>query len=188
MSNKGAAFILSAPAGTGKTTLMKRLINELPHIVESVSYTTREPRKGEVPGKDYHFISLGEFKRMINENEFLEHVELYGHYYGTSKKWVEEKLNEGKDVVLVIDTQGGVELKKTGFNATYIFITPPSMEELKRRLKGRSTETNSVIEERLACVDRELEQGQLYDYQVINDKLDEAFEQLKKIILEDRRN
>jgi guanylate kinase len=168
---------------------MQRLADELPHVIQSISYTTRTPREGEHPGKDYHFVGLVEFKRMIEAGEFLEYVNLYGHYYGTSSKWIEERLAEGKSVILVIDTQGGLYLKQQGFEATYIFVRPPSMDELKRRLKGRSTETSSVIEERLACVDRELEQGKQYDYEIVNDDLDEAYEELKTIILEeDRRN
>lgn len=190
MSNKvlgnlkrGLVFVMSAPTGTGKTTLMKKLTDEFPCVIQSISYTTREPRPGEIPGKDYHFIPLAEFKQMIEAGEFLEHVKLYGHHYGTSKKWVEDRLNEGKHVVLVIDTQGGLQLKNKNFPAVYIFVSPPSKEELVRRLEQRSTETDSVIEERLACVEREMLQGEQYDYHIINDNLDGAYQNLKSILI-----
>lgn len=180
---EGLVFILSGPTGTGKTTLMKMLNDEFPCIVQSISYTTRPPRPNEVPGKDYHFVSLNEFDLMINNHEFLEHVTLYGHHYGTSKKWVEKRLSQGKHVIFVIDTQGGLQLKKQGYPATFIFLQPPSKDELRRRLAGRHTETNSMIDSRLEQVERELKQGNAYDYHIINDNLEVAYQVLKSIII-----
>lgn len=180
---RGLVFILSGPTGTGKTTLMKMLNQEFPIVVQSISYTTRLPRPTETPGKDYHFVSLKEFQLMIEKDEFLEHVTLYDHHYGTSKKWVEERLKQGKHVIFVIDTQGGLQLKEQGYPATYIFLNPPSMDELRRRLSSRHTETNSMIDSRLEQVARELEQGKAYDYHITNDNLDVAYQVLKSIII-----
>lgn len=180
---RGLAFVLSGPTGTGKTTLIHKMHANYPCVVQSISYTTRMPRVGEVPGKDYHFVGLKDFDQMVEKNEFLEHVTLYNHHYGTSKKWVEDRLNEGKHVILVIDTQGGLQLKNRGYQATYIFLKPPSEEELRRRLNSRDTETSSTIDERLKQVKRELTEGQQYDYTIINQDLDTAYEVLKSIII-----
>lgn len=190
MSNKilgnlkrGLPFVLSGPTGTGKTTLIQKLHANYPCVVQSISYTTRMPRVGEVPGKDYHFVSLTDFNQMVANHEFLEHVTLYNHRYGTSKTRVEEQLNEGKHVILVIDTQGGLQLKNLGYPATYIFLKPPSEEELRRRLTGRHTETSSTIDERLKQVKRELSDGLQYDYTIVNQDLETAYEVLKSIII-----
>jgi len=179
---KGLIFIISAPAGTGKTTLVKRLIHEFPHVVQSLSYTTRAPRKGEINGVDYNFIDRATFEEKIRSGELLEYIELYGFYYGTSCLWVEEQRKKGNHVILVIDTQGGLNLK-TKIQATFIFIEPPSLEELKNRLILRKTEPLSVIEKRLSCVERELEQGKNYDYRIINDRIDVAYQVLKSIFI-----
>lgn len=196
MSNKilgnlkrGLPFVLSGPTGTGKTTLIQEIHKEHPEIVQSISYTTRMPRTGEIPGKDYHFVSLHDFNNMIENGDFLEHVTLYGHHYGTSKKWVEDTLKQGKHVILVIDTQGGLQLKAKGYKATYVFLKPPSNEELIRRLESRQSETSSTLDERLKQVERELTEGKQYDYTIINDRLDVALEVFKSIIIaEEHRN
>lgn len=185
----GIAFIVSAPSGTGKTTLVRKLTDHYPCIVQSISYTTREPREGEVPGKDYHFISLAAFKKMQENNEFLNYTTLFGHHYGTSRSWVESNLERGKHVVLVIDTQGGLKLKSEGFKAVTIFLKPPSDDELRRRLDGRLSETSSTLNERLDRVKRELKEGETYDYTIINDMLEVAYEVLKSIIIaEEHKN
>lgn len=181
-SQRGLLFIVSAPTGTGKTTLVKRLMNEFPSIIASISYTTRFPREGEVQGVDYHFITEEDFKRKIEENDFLEYVQLYETYYGTSKSWVEERLKEGKHVILVIDTQGTLNLKKK-IKVPTIFIKPPSLEILKERLLKRETESLDIIEKRLAWVKSELEASKSYDYQLINDHLDIAYEVLRSIFI-----
>lgn len=183
----GLAFIVSAPAGTGKTTLVKMLMKEFPCVVGSISYTTRMPRAGEVDGKDYHFISNEEFKRRIEENEFLEYVKLYGCYYGTSRLAVEELLAQGKHVILVIDTQGSIQLREK-FPATFIFLQPPSLEILRERLSLRKTESLLGIEERLAWAQKEFEAVVYYDYRIINDDLAVAYQILKSILIaEDHR-
>ena len=181
MLSKGKLFILSAPAGTGKTSLMARLVQELPDTVQSLSYTTRSPRKGEVEGAHYRFVSKKTFEEMIGRGEFLEHVLLFGHYYGTSKKAIEERLSQGKNIILVIDTQGAMELKDK-VEATYIFVSPPSMQALKERLLKRSTECDDKIGERLKVAKEELKKKDAYDFEVINDNFEEALLQLKQII------
>ena len=179
---EGLIFIVSAPAGTGKTTLVKRLTQEFPHIKSSISYTTRKPRQGEINGVDYNFIDKTEFEAKINAGEFLEYVQLYGFYYGTSRKWVEGQLKKGNHVVLVIDTQGGLNLKEK-ISAIFIFIEPPSLEELKKRLLLRKTEPARIVEERLECAAREILQGKQYNYRIINDQIDAAYQVLRSILV-----
>lgn len=179
---KGLVFIVSAPAGTGKTTLVDRLAHEFPRVIRSISYTTRTPREGEVDGKDYHFIKNDEFERMVEKGLFLEYVKLYDYYYGTSKQWVNEQQKKGNHVVLVIDTQGALRLKGS-IPAIYVFVRPPSLDELSRRLEKRKTETVEVQEQRLAWAKVELEAARYYDYQIVNDDLDVAYEVLKSIFI-----
>jgi guanylate kinase len=182
MSNRGQLFILSAPAGTGKTTLMGRLLKEVPNLDQSVSYTTRPPREGEASDGHYRFVTRDVFEEMIAREEFLEYVLLYGDYYGTSKKALEEKLSRGKKVVLVIDSQGAMKLKGK-VEATTIFVLPPSLEELKRRLTHRGSESEAKIKQRLAVAENEIGRKSEYDYIVVNDDLEKALDQLKKIII-----
>lgn len=179
---EGMAFVISAPAGTGKTTLVKMLTEEFLDIVESVSFTTRAPREGEVDGKHYRFVSTDTFERLIQEGEFLEYVRLYGSYYGTSLKWVREKQKEGKSVVLVIDTQGGLQLKNK-LKASYIFLQPPSLDALRQRLIKRQTESLASIEQRLQWALKELKEGRRYDYLIVNDDLSTAYQVLRSIVI-----
>lgn len=179
---EGLIFVVSAPAGTGKTTLVKKLTHEFPDAKTSISFTTRKPRNQEMQGIDYHFIDEAEFKEKIEAGEFLEYVQLYGFYYGTSRRWVEEQLKSGKHVILVIDTQGGLKLKEK-ISAVFIFIEPPSLEVLKQRLMTRKTETAEVIQKRLACAEREMIQGNQYNYRIINDQIDTAYHVLKSIFI-----
>ena len=181
--SKGLVFIVSAPAGTGKTTLVRMLTNEFSCVEESISCTTREKRMGEINGRDYHFLSKPEFLKMIDEQDFLEHAEVFGNYYGTSRQFVIEAQNRSKHVILVIDTQGALALKKQNFEATYIFISPPSMEELKIRLINRKTENSQTLEERLSWAKHEMELSSEYDYFIINDDLQIAYEALRSIII-----
>ena len=179
---RGQLFVLSAPAGTGKTTLVQMLTEEFPCVIPSISYTTRHPRPGEKHGGHYNFVSIEEFDRKIVANEFLEYVQLYGHFYGTSRDWVEEQLESGKHVVLVIDTQGALQLMgKVPLRS--IFLMPPSPDELRRRLKGRKTESESIIEERLEWANQELERCRYYDYCIINDDLNTAYQVLRSILI-----
>ena len=184
----GLVFVVSAPAGTGKTTLVRMLTEEFDCVAESISYTTRPIRRGEVEGRDYYFISETEFKKKIAQGDFLEYARVFDHYYGTSRKTVEEKLSAGKHVALVIDTQGAMQLKKT-LKATYIFIRPPNLEELKRRLHGRKSDTQEAIDVRLSWAEKEIEAAKFYDYLIVNENLKMAYEVLRAIfIAEEHRN
>lgn len=179
---RGLVFILSAPAGTGKTTLVEKLANEFPSVVASVSFTTRSPRAGEINGIHYHFVDEAEFVKRISNEEFLEHVQLYGDYYGTSRLLLEEQLAQGKHVILVIDTQGALLLKEK-IEATYIFVSPPSLSVLEKRLLARKTEPQSVIQKRLAWAEHEMIAAKAYDYLIVNDELNTAYQVLRSIII-----
>jgi len=179
---KGLLFIVSAPAGTGKTTLVTMLVEEFSNVIRSISYTTRKKRPDEVDGQDYFFIDQDEFQKRIQKGEFLEYAEVFGNYYGTSKKYVEEKRSLGQHVVLVIDTQGAMKLRDYE-DAIFIFVRPPSMEEQRRRLQKRHTESSEAIEKRLSWAQDELQVAKDYDYQIINDDLKVAYEVLKSIII-----
>jgi guanylate kinase len=185
---KGLVFVVSAPAGTGKTTLVRMLQAEFPCVIESVSYTTRGPRPGEQEGRDYHFISLDAFTKKIEEGEFLEHAKVFDHYYGTSQKFVEAQQDQGKHVLLVIDTQGALQLKNH-YNAVFIFISPPSLSELRTRLAGRRTETETMIEHRLSWAEKEMALASHYDYHIVNENLQTAYAVLRSILIaEEHRN
>jgi guanylate kinase len=185
---RGLLVIVSAPAGTGKTTLVKMLTDEFPNIIQSVSFTTRSPRGEEKNELDYHFVSSEEFEEMIKNNRFLEYALIYREYYGTDSQWVEKQLNSGKHVVLVIDTQGGLQLKGK-IPGVFVFIEPPSMEVLKQRLEKRNTEPKAKIAERLEWAKKEIESGRQYDYRIINDDLKTAYQVLRSIVIaEEHKN
>jgi guanylate kinase len=185
---QGKVFVVSAPAGTGKTTLVQMLVGEFPCVVENISFTTRKSRPGELSGVHYHFISREEFEKKIAHKEMLEYVTLYGDYYGTSCEAVEQWQNQGKHVILVIDTQGALQLMDR-FSAVFIFIKPPSLEELRERLIKRKTESPEIIERRLAWAQKEISFADKYDYCIINDNLDVAYTVLKSILIaEEHRN
>lgn len=179
---KGLVFVVSAPAGTGKTTLVKMLVEEFSCVKASVSCTTRPPRKGEVPGEDYDFISEQEFEEKIADGDFLEYAKVFDHYYGTCKKSLLKQLEKGKHVILVIDTQGAMQIKKL-WPAVYVFILPPSMEELSRRLNSRQTEQPEKIKSRLEWARREVAMAVNYDYQIVNDHLKIAYQVLRSIVI-----
>ncbi len=186
--SRGLAFVISAPAGTGKTTLVRMLCKRFDCIVSSVSFTTRRPRKNEVQGRDYHFISREEFTKKMAEGEFLEYAEVFGHYYGTSKTFVEAEQLAGKHVVLVIDTQGAIQLMGS-FDATFIFISPPNLTELGNRLRARRSETDATLEHRLSWAEKEMALASKYDYHIVNERLHVAYEVLRAIfIAEEHRN
>ncbi len=183
---KGLLIVISAPSGTGKTTLTHMLLKEFPDMEFSVSYTTRKPRPGEVNGKDYFFVDRETFERMIEEGDFLEWAQVYGNLYGTSKSQVLKALNEGKDILLDIDTQGALQVKKNFPEAVLIFILPPSFKELERRLRSRGTDDEETIEKRLKIARVEVERAPLYDYIVVNDVLEKAYEKLRSIVIAEK--
>lgn len=180
--DRGLIFVVSAPAGTGKTTLVNMLIQEFSCVVASVSFTTRKPRSGEIEGVHYYFLSEEEFANRIAKGEFLEYVKLYGNYYGTSRLWLQEQQEKGKHVILVIDTQGVMQLREK-LNATSIFISPPSIEELEKRLKSRETESWDMIEKRLMWAKEEMKAQERYDYRIVNDDLATAYQVLRSILI-----
>jgi len=179
---KGLLFVVSAPAGTGKTTLVHMLTKEYSAVVQSISCTTRSPRNNEKNGVHYHFIDKEGFEEKIKEGEFLEYAKIYDDYYGTSKKWVEEQRTLGKHVILVIDIQGAQQLKNKA-DAIYIFIEPPSFEVLQQRLIGRKTENPETVKQRLSWAKQEMQAGKSYDYRIVNEDLEISYQVLKSIII-----
>ena len=179
---KGKLFVISGPSGTGKGTICDRIISETDDVELSVSMTTREPREGEIEGKNYFFVSEDEFLKAIEEDGFLEHAKVYEHSYGTPKKAVLERLEKGTDVILEIDTQGAMNIKKKFPEGVFIFIMPPSIEELRRRIESRGKDSPETIELRLGEAEKEMRLADEYDYRVTNDDLDEAVERVKEIM------
>ena len=181
-TKKGLVFVMSAPAGTGKTTLLHMLLDEFPTVVESISCTTRPARPGEADGEHYHFLTDEEFDRQVAAGEFLEHAEVFGIRYGTSKRIVEDLLGKKKHVFMVLDTQGALAIQKQ-MEAVFIFLSAPSREEQKRRLVERKTESAEIIEKRLAWADHELEQIGNYHYHIVNDNLNTAYQSLRAVFI-----
>jgi guanylate kinase len=180
----GLLFVISAPAGTGKTTLVEMILEEFPTaIAKSCSCTTRVPRPKEIQKKHYDFLSLEEFQKKMKADEFLEFAQVFGDYYGTLKEEVVGFQKEGKHVILVIDTQGALEIKEKNIPAVFIFISPPSMEELRRRLFKRQTENEEKIEERLEWAKREMSVADQYDYHIVNDHLEITYQILRSIFI-----
>ena len=177
----GKLLAVSGPSGVGKGTIVKTIIKRRADVVESVSCTTRPPRQGEVNGKEYFFLSHEEFDRRIKEDDFLEYDEHFGNYYGTPKSFVRETLKT-KSVIMEIDVVGSLNAKKTFPECILVMVVPPSIEELKRRLKGRNSETDEQIENRLARMEYELSHCDEYDYVIVNDDLENAIAQLEAII------
>lgn len=178
---KGILMVVSGPSGVGKGTLVKTLVKRRGDVVESVSCTTRAPRAGEVHGREYYFLTREEFEKRIAEGDFLEYDEHFGNYYGTPKSFVREQLKE-KSVILEIDVVGALNAKKAFPESVLVMIAPPSVEELKRRLIGRGTETAEEIENRLSRIDYELSQKEKYDKVIVNDELERAIEELGEIL------
>lgn len=183
MTRRGHLFVLSGPAGAGKTTLVTRLTEEFEYVVESVSCTTRPARSGEIEGEHYHFLSQQSFESRLLAGDFIEHAKIFGHYYGTARQEVDRLLAGGLYVFLVIDTQGAQQVRHK-IPCTSIFLSPPSMAELRSRLAKRRTESNEAIERRLRwAAEYELQQIQNYDYHIVNDDLDEAYDHLRSIVI-----
>lgn len=180
---KGKIFAISAPSGTGKTTIIKRLLSEIPRLVYSVSATTRKKRNNETSGTDYFFISEKQFLDRIKKNEFVEWEKVYDYYYGTFKHFIDENILTGKNVIAEVDVKGALALKKIYSDAVLIFIAPPSFDELVERLTKRKTETNSDLKKRIERAKMELSQKDKFDYVVINNDLENAISQAKSLIL-----
>ena len=183
VQKKGVLFVISGPSGVGKGTINQKLFSEFSDVAFSVSATTRQPREGEVDGKHYFFISRQEFENRIANNEFLEHAEFAGNCYGTPRSYVLKLLEEGVSVILEIDLQGALQVKERMPESVSVFILPPSFEELESRLRGRGTETPEKIEKRLAAARHEMDMAHIYDYQIVNDDLEAAYQQLRSIYL-----
>lgn len=175
-------FVISGSSGVGKGTVIKEFLSKNPDFKLSVSCTTRNPREGEVHGINYFFLTREEFKACIERDEFLEWAEFSGNMYGTQKAYVEKKLAEGKNLILEIDTQGALNVKKIMPEAQLIFILPPSLEELEARLRGRHTETEEAIQRRLDTVKSEVENSKKFDFRVVNDSVENAVRELEKLI------
>ncbi|MDD2500867.1 MAG: guanylate kinase [Geobacter sp.] len=182
MQQEGLLIVISAPSGAGKTTLCNGLVTRFPALKESISYTTRQPRAGEQDGVDYHFVSVERFKQMITENGFAEWAEVHGNFYGTAIATLEQARVDGIDILLDIDCQGARILKDRGINGLFVFVLPPSMTELRRRLESRSSDAKEVIERRITRATEEIREARWYDYIVVNDRLDEAHEALASIV------
>jgi guanylate kinase len=186
----GILYIISAPSGSGKTTLVNELRQYVPNLEFSVSYTTRPPRGSEQDGREYHFITRGEFEAMIERNEFLEHAQVFGNYYGTTKSVLEQARERGNNVLLDIDVQGERQVKQKMPDAVSIFVLPPSRAELESRLRKRSLSENvhaeDVIRRRLDTARREIENYPNYDYILINDRLEQSVDKLQAIVLGER--
>lgn len=183
-SERGLLFVISAPAGTGKSTLIEMLQDEFPDkIAQSCSSTTRPPRPGEIDEKQYDFVTTEEFEKKIAQHEFLEYAKVFGNYYGTRKEAVDLLLAQGKHVVLVIDTQGALKVQQQKLEAVFIFLSPPSFDELRARLFRRSTEDEGKIQERLLWAKQEIGMIPYYDYHIINDHLEITYQVLRSIFI-----
>lgn len=182
MQREGLLIVISAPSGAGKTTLCNGLVSRFPALKESVSYTTRLPRPGEQDGVDYHFVSVTCFKQMVAENGFAEWAEVHGNFYGTAIATLEQAQKDGIDILLDIDCQGARILKDRNVDGIFVFVMPPSMKELRRRLESRSSDAAEVIERRIVRAAEEIRESRWYDYIVVNDRLEEAQEGLAAIV------
>ena len=178
----GTLFIVTAPSGAGKTTLVSGLLERDPLVRLSVSYTTRAPRAGEVNGQHYHFIDVPGFRALRDKGEFLEWAEVHNNYYGTSKRWLEEQIRAGRDILLEIDWQGAQQVRKVFPKAVGVFILPPSVEELERRLRGRGTDSEDVISRRVLGARGEMRHVAEFDYVIINENLPAAIEDLVAVV------
>ena len=184
--SRGLLFVVSAPSGTGKTTVVERLVQIFPDLGMSRSYTSRAMREGEKDGVDYNFITRERFEAMVAEDAFLEWADVFGNLYGTGKAETERELTGGRDLVLVIDVQGARQVRSHGANAIGIFVLPPSFEALERRLRGRSKDSEDAIRKRLATARREVRAVAEYEYVIVNDELDTCVDRLRSIVLAER--
>jgi guanylate kinase len=183
----GILLVLSAPSGAGKTTLARRLIKELPKAHFSTSVTTRPPRGQELDGEDYHFVDTLTFKRQIEQNQFVEWAEVHGHFYGSRQAMVDQARAENSLAVFDIDVQGGQAIRKKYPDAVLVFVLPPSMEELERRLRDRKTDSEETINRRMLGARSEMERGYAaYDYVIVNDDFERAYQELLSVVIAER--
>lgn len=182
----GIPFVAAAPSGTGKTTICRGVLSRDPSIRFSVSHTTRPPRQGEVDGRDYHFVRPDAFRRMVDAGDFVEHAEYAGHLYGTSWRSLEEPLSEGFDLLIEIEVQGARQIRERRTDARFLFLLPPSLGVLEQRLRGRGTDSDEVIEHRLALADRELEAVSFFDYVIVNDQIEACVASVLEIVAAER--
>lgn len=178
--------MISGPSGVGKGTIVKALLQELPTLHLSISATTRPPRNGEVDGVDYYFLARDIFNKMIEENQFLEWAEVYGNFYGTPLRFVQEELARGNDIILEIDIQGALQVKKKLPEAVLLFIAPPSKEELQTRLIGRKSDSLEEIEKRLECMSGEMKLAGSYDYIIVNDNINKSVDNIRAVIVAEK--
>jgi guanylate kinase len=179
---RGNLFVIAAPSGAGKTSLVDALLKQDTNIRLSISYTTRAPRPGEVDGREYHFVDRATFERMIAAGDFLEHANVYGNYYGTSRRWIEEQLEGDQDVLLEIDWQGARQVKRLFPRMVGISIVPPSLDELRRRLQGRGKDAPEVIEKRMAGAREELSHVLEFSYIIVNERFEAALSDLQAVV------
>jgi guanylate kinase len=184
--SKGNIFIVTAPSGAGKTTLVLALLAADANVQMSVSYTTRAPRTGEVHGQDYFFVERAEFEAMLQRGEFLESAEVYGNYYGTSQHWIEAALNSGKDILLEIDWQGAQQVRRIFPQAIGVFILPPSVEVLEERLRRRGKDSEEQISRRMQAAQAEIRHVDEFNYVIVNEHIDEAVRDLVGLVRAER--
>jgi guanylate kinase len=183
-ARRGRLFVIAAPSGAGKTSLVRALMEQVPTLRFSVSYTTRPKRPAELDGRDYFFVSREEFERMVAAGEFLEYARVFENYYGTSRQQVEESLASGHDLILEIDWQGAAQIRRAMPESVSVFILPPSRAELERRLRGRGTDSEEVIARRLGEAANDMKHWEEFDYVVVNDDFDRAVSELQGTVME----
>ncbi len=183
MNRKGILYIISAPSGAGKTSICRAILSLFPVLLQSISFTTREMRHGEREGRDYHFVSHAVFDKMVADGAFAEWAEVHGNCYGTARATLDQAREEGTDILLDIDYQGAEQLRSSGVNGVFIFILPPDMVELRKRLESRNTDDEKIIARRMNNAAGEIAEATRFDYLVVNDVLDQAVEKVRSIMI-----
>ena len=183
MNRKGILYIISAPSGAGKTSICRAILSLFPNLRQSISFTTRGVRVGEQDGRDYHFVSPETFAKMVEDDAFVEWAEVHGNCYGTARATLEQASEEGADVLLEIDFQGAEQLRDGGLDGVFIFVLPPDMGELRRRLESRNTDDTKIVARRMANAAGEISEATNFDYLVVNDVLDQAVEKVRAIMI-----
>jgi len=187
MEKRGTLFVISAPSGAGKTTLIGKVLKQFPQLSYSISHTTRKPRKGEIHGRDYFFIDENQFQTLISQDQWIEWAQVHGNFYGTSKAFVTQKLAAGENILLDIDVQGAKQIMNSELGLVSIFILPPSIEALRQRLENRGTDSKTVILQRMENARLEMDQQSAYDHVIVNDEIDQAVADLCSILENEMR-